>query len=172
MGCGCVAEACDIVERAGLALATVMARRGVAVEGIGDALGLAVPKGPGTARAGLLTLVGTGPGTWLAVQEGDEGDFAEHLSARLAGLASVSDQSSGYAIFRLSGPAARTLLQRGLAIDLHPEAFAPGSAATSQIAHMGVILWQVDATPTYDIALFRSYAHSFRHWLDTGLAAL
>jgi sarcosine oxidase subunit gamma len=87
-------------------------------------------------------------------------------------MASVSDQSGGYVILRISGPAARTLLQRGAPVDLHPSAFGPGSVAATVIAHIGVIIRQLDATPAYEIALFRSYAASFGHWLDAAVAAL
>ena len=88
------------------------------------------------------------------------------LRERLGALASVSDQSSGYVVFRLSGGGARTLLQRGAAIDFQPPAFAPGSVATTVIAHIGVIIWQVDEEPVYDIALFRSFAASFLDWFE------
>ena len=91
---------------------------------------------------------------------------------RLSGLASLSDQSSAYAVFRLSGLGARTLLQRGVSIDLDPAAFSPGSAATSVISHIGVIFWQLDNAPTYEVAVFRSLARSFRHWLDSVAATL
>jgi methylglutamate dehydrogenase subunit D len=40
------------------------------------------------------------------------------------------------------------------------------------IAHIGVILWQLDDAPTFEVATFRSYAFSFRRWLDATAAAL
>ena len=98
--------------------------------------------------------------------------FAERLAEPLTGLASVSDQSSAYVVQRLSGSGARTLLQRGLAIDLNHETFRAGSVASTAIAHIGVNLWQVDDQPTYDVAIARSYAGSFRHWFDQATAAL
>ena len=75
-------------------------------------------------------------------------------------------------MLRLSGDGARQLLQRGAAIDLHPSVFAAGGGAVTMIAHVGVIFWQVDDRPTYDIATFRSYADNFRHWLDESAASL
>jgi sarcosine oxidase subunit gamma len=62
------------------------------------------------------------------------------------------------------------VLAKGLPIDLHPSVFAPGSAATSVIALMGATLWQVDAAPSYDIAVFRSLAGSFWTWLTDSAA--
>ena len=167
-----MADRLSLEERTGFGLATVMARRGVTPASIAAALGLAAVDGPSWTAAGGLTLLGTGPGAWLVLGEDGAADHAARLRAALGPLASVSDQSGGYQILRLSGPGARTVLQRGAAIDLHPSAFGPGAVATTVIAHIGVILWQLDAAPTYEIALFRSYATSFGHWLAAALAAL
>jgi sarcosine oxidase subunit gamma len=98
------------------------------------------------------------------------GALAGDLAATLKGLASVSDQSDGRAILRISGSRARDVLAKGLPIDLHPSVFGPGSAATSVIALMGVTLWQVDDAPTYDLAVFRSLAGSFWTWLTDSAA--
>lgn len=162
-----------IERRGGYALAAVMARKGVDAAAIGAVLGLAPPVRPAWVRGsdGLI-LIGTGAGTWLAYAEQGPTALAADLRQRLAGLASVSDQSDGYAITRLSGAAARTVLQRGAPIDLHPDAFRPGSAATTVIAHIGAIVWQLDDAPTYEIATFRSYSDSFGHWLDQTAAGL
>lgn len=167
-----MAERLTIEARTGFGLAAVMARKGVAAAAIAEALGATAPDGPAWTRGGGFMLLGTGPGSWLVLSEDGPADHAARLRERLGALASVSDQSGGYQILRLTGPDARTLLQRGVAIDLHPQAFRPGSAATTVIAHIGVILWQLDETPTYELALFRSYVASFRDWLDPAVAAL
>lgn len=155
-----------------LGIASVMARRGADVAAIGEILGAQMPIGPRAVFSGSRSIVGTGPGTWLVIDDGAAPNLAETLQDGLVGLASVSDQSSGYSVQQMSGIPARKLLQRGAAIDFHPSAFAPGSAATTVIAHIGVILWQVDEWPTFRVATFRSYADSFRHWLDQAAAAL
>ena len=157
--------ACE--ERTGFGLATVMARKGVDPAAIGAALGSAIVDGPSCSVGEGLTLLGTGPGTWLAQTESASGNWATDLRGRLGALASVSDQSGSYVVFRISGPGARTLLQRGASLDFHPASFAPGSVATTVIAHIGVIIRQIDDAPTYDVALFRSFGGSFRHWFDT-----
>lgn len=141
-----------MTERTGLALATVMARKGADHAAI--------------RFAASCELIPAGPGTWLAEGEADV------LGERLAGLACVSDQSGGYVVLRFTGPSARALLQKGVAIDLDPSVFGPGSAAVTVIAHIGVILRQVDTAPTYDLALFRSFAGSFRHWVATAAQGL
>jgi heterotetrameric sarcosine oxidase gamma subunit len=158
---------------AGFGLATIMARRGADPQAIGARLGLTPPLRPSwTQAAHGLRLIGTGAGTWLAYEEHAPPFWAEELREQLRPVASVSDQSDGYAITRLSGERARTTLQRGAAIDFHPDAFAPGSAVTTVIAHIGVIIWQLDDAPTYEVATFRSFSDSFRHWLDQTAAAL
>lgn len=159
--------------RSGFGLATIMARKGVSDAAIGAELGVDAPGHPAWSRGPDGTmLIGTGAGAWLAHVDTAPPFWAESLRERLAGAASVSDQSDGYAITRLAGRDARTVLQRGAAIDFDPLAFQPGCATTTVIAHIGVIVWQVDDCPTYDIATFHSYSESFRHWLDQTAAAL
>jgi sarcosine oxidase subunit gamma len=141
-------------------------------QAIGDAFGLAIEARPRVFAGAGISLIGTGPDSWLAFADPAPADFAQTLAERLAGLASVSDQSSGYCVFSLSGATARTVLQRGAAIDFHDDAFGPGSVATTMIAHIGVIIWRPGEAPAYDIALFGSFMSSFRHWLARSSAAL
>ncbi len=93
-------------------------------------------------------------------------DLETELKAALPGLASVVDHSDGRVVIRISGPRARDVLTKGVPIDLDPRAFGPGDAAITHASHIGVILWQLDNTPTYEIALFRSYADNFVHWIE------
>jgi len=166
-----VPEPLTIEERTGFGLATVMARKGVTAQSIADALGVPVVDGPQWSSHGELALLGSGPGTWLALAEG-AADHTQRLRAALGPLASVTDQSGTYVILRMAGPEARTVLQRGAPVDLHPAAFGPGCVAVTVIAHIGVVIRQLDDTPAYEVAVFRSYAASFRHWLDQAVAAL
>ena len=161
-----------ITETTGHGLAAVMARKGVSAEAIGAQLALTMPDGPRWAGDAALALIGTGPGTWLAHCESPSPDWADALAERLVGLASVSDVSAGYRLFRLAGEGARTLLRRGAFVDFDPVAFAPGDAATTVIAHIGVIIRQIDGAPTYELAVFRSLGESLRHWLDLTAATL
>ena len=163
-----------IEERVGLGLATVAARKGQA-EGlraaVASAYGVELPDASRVAHGPSVSFVGYGPGQWLAVSERLANEaLARDLGERLRGLASISDQSGGRAVLRVSGPLARAMLAKGLPIDLHPRAFTPGSAATSTISLMGVQLWQVDDAPTYDLAIFRSVAASFWRWLTASAA--
>lgn len=159
-----------VVERRGLGLASVLARKGkVAMlrEGIGKLHGLHLPEGPSISTFGKVSFVGIGPGAWFAIGD-DGGEFTPELTRDLAGLASVSDQSGGYGVLRLSGGKVRDVLAKGISIDLHPRAFGIGAAAVTAAAHISIILWRpVDTqeTPVFEVAVFRSYAQSFWRWL-------
>jgi methylglutamate dehydrogenase subunit D len=152
-----------IEERTGLGLVTVAARKGQAVA---SAYGVELPDRSRAVHGPSVSFIGYGPGQWLAVSETFASEaLARELGERLRGLASISDQSGGRTVLRVSGRRARAVLAKGLPIDLHPRTFGPGSAATSTISLMGVQIWQVDDAPSYDLAIFRSVSASFWHWL-------
>ena len=163
-----------VCERTDLALASVIARRGAERElaaKVGDTFSLALPATPHRSEAGGVAFVWAGPGHWLATAEGESGHrFESRLRTTLAGLASVSDQSDGRAVLHIAGPRARDTLAKGLPVDLDPSVMQPGGALVSAIAHIGVHLWQLDAMPTYECAVSRSYAQSFWHWLEASAA--
>jgi sarcosine oxidase subunit gamma len=160
-----VAEALQITERRDIQLATIMARKGVGPDVLGERLGLMLPRGAKMTRGGDMTLIGTGPGVWLAVSQSVQTDWVDSLRGTLAGIASVSEQSAGYLVLRMVGPCACDLLQKGAFIDLHPDVFQVGDAAVTAIAHIGVLLWKIDDAPTFDVAVFRSLSGSFREWV-------
>lgn len=76
------------------------------------------------------------------------------------GLAAVSDVSSGYATFRISGPAATELLYRCCPVSLEPPDFAPGNCMTTCFGKLGVTIHYVDATEGIDLYVQRSLALS------------
>jgi sarcosine oxidase subunit gamma len=159
-----------VLERTGLGIATVMARAGQ-VPALGQRLGMALVDGPVRSAAEARAMLGTGPGTWLMIAENVAPDWAERIADDMAGLASVFDQSSGYAILRLSGAEAAAVLRKGAFLDFHVDAFPPGSVAVAVIEHIGAILWRLDET-VFEIVVFRSFASSFWHWLVTAAASI
>jgi heterotetrameric sarcosine oxidase gamma subunit len=162
-----VADSLIVEERSGFGLATVMGRKAVSPTALGNALGFSPPEGPARIKRDGIAWIGTGPATWLAMTDAPEIGWPASLEQRLKGLASISDQSGSYRIFRLAGDRARSLLQRGAFIDLHADAFPQGSVATTVIAHIGVVFWQTDDDPAaFEVATFRSYAPSFLRWLN------
>lgn len=163
-----------ITELTGLGLATVACRKGQAAAlsaAVRNAYGVDLPASSRVAQGAAVRFIGYGPGQWLAVSEALANEaLASELAAKLQGLASVSDQSGGRTVLRVSGNRARDVLAKGLPIDLDPRAFPLGSAATSAISHIGVQLWQADDTRSYDIAIFRSLSESFWRWLTASAA--
>lgn len=159
-----------IALRSNLALASVIARKGqddALAARVREHFALDLPRKPARAEGQGIAFVCTGPGQWLAIADGADGHaFEKSLRDRLGATASVSDQSDGRLVIRVSGPSARAAIQKGVLIDLHPRAFAPGAAAVTTIAHLGAALWQIDDTPAYEFAVFRSFAKAFRHWLE------
>ncbi|MGC1305471.1 MAG: sarcosine oxidase subunit gamma family protein [Caulobacteraceae bacterium] len=162
----------NIIERSRLGLATVMVRHGVDAEAVGRALGIDMPTGPTLAGGGGFRLLGYGPGVWLVMADAPTEAWCDLLATSLQDKASVSDQSSAYVVFEVKGAHARELLQRGAFIDLDTDVFGPGGAAVTVIAHIGVILWRPLVGDGFEVACFRSYADSFRDWLDAAAASL
>jgi methylglutamate dehydrogenase subunit D len=161
------------VERAGLAIATVIQRRGKSRElaaAVTANFAIDLPAGAEwTANHGVAWL-GTGPGKWLAISEARDAEFVEKLETKLAGFASVIEQSDGLGVLRLSGPALFKTLEKGVQVDLAPDAFPTGSVAVTSVAHIGVTLWKVDDRPMIDVAVARSLCNSFLHWLEASAA--
>jgi heterotetrameric sarcosine oxidase gamma subunit len=160
-----------VQDRVDLQIATVIARgdRAALAARIGAAYGVDLPIGLKRVEAGAIAFVGTGPRTWLATRDG-LGDLSADLRQALGDAAAVSDHSDGYAVLRVSGPQARATFEKGIGIELHPRAFRPGDAAATTCAHLGIVLWQLDEAPAYEVAVFRSLAGSFWHWLSESAA--
>jgi sarcosine oxidase subunit gamma len=161
-------------ERGGLALCVISAGAGktsqVAAK-MASVTGLDLPMEPRRVGKNGFALIGTAPGQWLAVAESKEARaLPAMLAAALKGDATVVDLSDGKAVLRVSGPRAREVLAKGCSLDLHPRVFKPGSAATTPVALIDCVIWQVDETPTYDLAVASSYAESFWSWLTASAA--
>ena len=143
------------------------------ITGATKALGVAPPSKPNTAATIQSTaIIWTAPNEWLVVSEpGAEAALESALESALAGthhaITNVSDHST---IIRLSGTAARAVLAKGCAIDLHPRVFGVGQAAQTNLAKAQVIFRQFDEMPSYDILVRASFAPYLWAWLtDAGL---
>jgi sarcosine oxidase subunit gamma len=161
-------------ERVGMTIATVMARRGklpALAEAVETHFRLELPLGATLTSAEGIAFLGISPDRWLATNANADAAFIPRLEARLGGLASVVDQTGGLGILRLTGPRLFETLEKGVQIDVSPHAFAPGSVAVTSIAHIGVTLWKLDNAPTFEIAVARSLAASFFHWLEMSASA-
>jgi sarcosine oxidase subunit gamma len=159
-------------ERAPLGVATIMARRHkeAALAARLEALyGVALPSGPRASLGGNLDLIAISPGVFLALKQDADLTWALAFAQSLQGVASVSDQSSAYAVLSLQGAAVRDLLQRGLPFDLDARAFPSESAAVSFIGHIDVVVWV--SGEVFTVAVPRSMAASFWQWLGEVAAA-
>jgi methylglutamate dehydrogenase subunit D len=171
-GLALVSELLVIREITDFVAASIMARRGIGARQIGAALGLVASEGPRWTGAHGTALIGVGPKAWLAYREPPPLNWHSDLRERLMAIGSVSDQSGAYRRFRLTGPGARTVLQRGAPIDLDPASFGVGASAVTAIARVGVIVLQLETTPVFDVLVDRSYAESMLDWLEQAVAAL
>jgi methylglutamate dehydrogenase subunit D len=161
------------VERVGLAIAAVIQRQGKWRElsaAVTANFAIDLPVGAEWAGKNGVAWLGTGPGKWLAISASRDAEFVGKLATKLQGLASVIEQSDGLGVLRLSGPALFKTLEKGVQIDLAPDAFPTGSIAVTSIAHIGVTLWKVDDQPTVDVAVARSLCNGFLHWLEASAA--
>jgi heterotetrameric sarcosine oxidase gamma subunit len=165
------------VVRDGFGLATVLARKGASqqlAERVRKHFDVQLPRVGRRAAASDVAFAGTGPDAWLAIAEGGANEFAARLMGNLDGLASVSDQSDGYVLIRLTGARVREALAKLIPIDVHPRAFEVGDVASTVASHIGVTLWRVadqpDAAPVFEIIMFRSLARSFWHALTEAAA--
>lgn len=130
------------------------------------AYGIDLPERPARTEGNGIAVVWAGPEQWLAIATRKDGrDLEAELKKALSGIATIVDQSDGRVVVRLSGSRARDVLAKGVPIDLHPRAFHVNSVAITHASHIGIILWQLDEAPIYEVAMFRSYVDSFAHWL-------
>lgn len=160
-------------ESTGFALASVTARRGqtpAAVAAAKSACGMALPLQARVVSAGGLTFIGTGPSQWLALTAHSDVDIEDRLATVFGATASVCAQSDGRIMLQLQGTRVRDSLAKGLPIDLHPRAFAPGTAATSSAALIGVQVWHDTGPWPWHLLVTRTYFESFWRWLSGSAA--
>jgi len=121
------------------------------------------------ALAGLkkVDVLWAGPDQFYVQSEAfDDGALFVDLKKRLAGLASVSDQSHGRVVLRIDGPKSRALLAKGTPVDLHLAEFPVGKSVVTQMAHVGVHLTRA-GTDEFTLSVFRGFSESFWEWLTS-----
>ena len=134
---------------------------------VAELLGVALPLAPNSvvSHAGR-DILWMGPDEWLIVAEAPAlGDLERQLVAALDGLwGSVVNVSAQRTIVVLEGPAAREVLARGCAIDLHPASFGPGRCAQTLLAQAQVIL-QPESDQRLRVFVRASFARYLGDWL-------
>lgn len=139
------------------------------VAAVARVVGTAVPIAPNTvAHGGDNVVCWLGPNEWLIVTPTEREDAtARDLRAALARfLASVTEVSGGQTVVALRGDAVRDVLAKGCPLDLHPRAFGVDRCAQSHLAKAPIFIRQVDAAPSFEIIVRRSFADYFWLWLE------
>lgn len=152
-----------------MAILSVVARKGQTADvagRLGSILGAPVEDRAARWASGTLSAIGTGPGQWLVLETGPDRTRLARVHADLGGHAAVTEQGDGRAVIEVGGADARRVLAKGIQIDLHPDAFGLGHAASCSASHIGLIVSLVDERPTFQIITAASTADSFWSWLS------
>jgi sarcosine oxidase subunit gamma len=131
------------------------------------ALGTRWPRQAGVVANGRAEVICVGPTDWLVIAA------APHSTALLQQLNNAleasafraTDVSQALVRILLEGPAMRTLLAKGCALDLHPSCFPLGRSARTRLAGIPVIVRCTQPT-TFECIVTRSYAEYLLLWLD------
>lgn len=163
-----------VQERVGLAAIHLAAFRG-RVAAVRDAVqrttGLTLPAEPRRVEGAGLVALWSGPEQWTLLAAGaGAAELEPRLAAALAGLAAVTAIGDARAVLRVSGPQARAVLARGIAIDLHPAAFGPDATALTMASMIDVQISRLPGDDAFELMLFRSFAGSLWHWLEESAA--
>ena len=132
-------------------------------------LGFSLPLISNTVSHGSgLAALWLGPDEWLIITPTDgESAIVASIDDALGDMhSSITDQTGGQTIIRISGPSARDLLAKGCTLDLHPTVFGPGRCAQTLVAKAMATIVYVDDTPTFDLVVRRSFADYLRSWLQ------
>lgn len=134
------------------------------ISSLGNSLGVDMPEPGQSIEARERRVIWLAPGRWLIVgKDQTYGETARMLEAASSNAA-VNDVSSSRAAVRVSGPNVRDVLASSCTIDLHPSQFKAGMSASTNLAHIAVIMDCIDQD-TFDLYVSRAYAVSFWEWL-------
>jgi sarcosine oxidase subunit gamma len=133
---------------------------------IESVLGTPLPRSCGEVTAhDQHSVLWLGPDEWLVISQADAEEVLDVLRAAVAGdHAAIVDVSANRTVLDLIGHSAREVLEKGCPVDLHPRAFADGTAVATTLARVPVVLWKVDAT-TFRLLPRSSFAQYVARWL-------
>ncbi len=125
-----------------------------------DVHGLALPAVGRVSGKVALRCLWVGRGQYFLV-----GDKA--ASSKLSKLASLTDQSDGWAVMRLEGAGAADVLARVCPLDLRSTQFKRGQTARTELAHMMSVVTKTGAG--FEVLVMRSFAHTAVHSLKQAM---
>ncbi|HWK47557.1 MAG TPA: sarcosine oxidase subunit gamma family protein [Stellaceae bacterium] len=162
-----------IVERAGLALLQVAALPGgdaALGNRLAEALGLETAAANRATGADGLGLHAAGPGRWLVVAAEPIEALSARVASRIGGNdAALVDLSQARSVVRLTGPAWRDLLAKGVRIDLHPKTLPPGSSVQTMFGRIAVTLHVLPSGEGADLLVYRGFALTLWEMLTDGM---
>lgn len=115
---------------------------------------LALPAVGRTSGKADLRMIWTGGGQYMLV--GDK-----PAARALARVASLTDQTDGWAVMSLGGPSAADVLARLCPLDLRASVFKRGHTARTEVAHMMAVVTRM--TNGFEIMVMRSFAQTMVH---------
>jgi sarcosine oxidase subunit gamma len=124
----------------------------------------------GVAGTGDVSVLWLGPEEFLVVapREAHEslgGDLLQALREALGdGAGQVVDLSANRTTFELTGPRSRAVLEKGCALDLHPRVLKAGTALSTEIGNIPVVLWKT-GEETFRLFPRASFADFLGRWL-------
>lgn len=132
------------------------------------ALGQPLPIEANTSSAAKHRIYWLGPDEWLIVTAADDvaGVIATLNESLVDTHAAVNDLSGGQIIMQLTGSNACKILSKGCTLDFHPDVFRVGACAQSGLGKANVLIGLVDAVPTFDIVVRRSFSDYLARWLQ------
>ena len=127
-------------------------------------LGVDLPKHIGVpTRAGEYRAFKVGSEQFWIV--GPEDAWVASLRAAVVpAIGSITSLSHGRKRLFIEGAAAREVLSRGIALDLHPEVFHLETYALTELQHTPVLLYRV-GQHRYELYVLRTYAAWIWEWL-------
>lgn len=133
---------------------------------VGECLGVGLPRHAGHVGVNdAYTVLWQGPDEWLLVSHKEPNALTRRLQSAVAdGPGMAVDVSANRTVLELSGPSARSVLEKGCTVDLHPRVFGPGRAVSTTIGPVAVVLWQVGRT-SYRLIPRSSFADYLARWL-------
>ena len=141
---------------------------GLFIDNMREILGHELPTDSNTVTVGeRFIILCLGENEWLIITpENEEREVIATLRNKMDGiLTSFTDVSSSQCIIRVTGSHVRNVFAKGCSLDLHSRSFGVGKCAQSLIASVGVIIRQIDSTPSFELIVRRSFAEYLVNWL-------
>ena len=162
----------EVTNRAITSLALPLGGEAKAEKAIKSALKLNLPEvGMSTqSKDGATALLRLGKDQLLYLMDGKSDGHAAHnaLAGKFGDDIYTTDQSDAWVSLTLSGPDSLRALERICPIDLHPEKFAVGALARTNMEHLATIIYR-NSEAEYALMSASSSARSFLHAIQTSI---